>query len=245
MVNRIIVFDVWGEFAHFRRSYTTSSPLTFSFPPPTTVRGLVGAILVLRKEEYIEITNRLKVGISILSPLRRLRFALNYISTKGKNRKFEPTLFRDRKASETLRTQVQVEFLRDVKYRIYIGGESSLLDSLLNYLPYRKTEFTPCLGLSECLADFSFVGEFEAEPVGIVSRVRSVIPRDRIRNLEFNAPMKLAKERVPVSMNTNREVTKYEDVVFDVNGKELEGEFTGVYRIGKLGENVYMFDVSP
>jgi len=35
-----LVFDVKGDLGHFRKFYTTSSPLTFSFPPPPTVRGI-------------------------------------------------------------------------------------------------------------------------------------------------------------------------------------------------------------
>ncbi|MDI3478645.1 MAG: CRISPR-associated protein Cas5h, partial [Thermoanaerobacterium sp.] len=29
-----LIFDIYGDFGHFKKYYTTSSPLTFSFPPP-------------------------------------------------------------------------------------------------------------------------------------------------------------------------------------------------------------------
>jgi len=245
MVYRVIVFDIWGEFAHFRKFFTTSSPLTYSFPPPPTVRGIVGAILGLSKDRYIEVTNSLSVGVSLLSPVKKIRMGLNFIFTKGSGGKFEPTLFRDKKgdSSKTLRTQVQMEFLKDVKYRIYLSGDESLLNSLMEYLPYRKTEYTISLGLSECLADFEFVGEFEAEFLSKTDSVKSAIPIKNVKILTLEAPMKLLKERIPTFMNTERAVLKYENTLIEATGKEMKGSFTNVFRIKELGENVYMFTV--
>ncbi|MFB3896899.1 MAG: CRISPR-associated protein Cas5, partial [bacterium] len=33
---KILVFDIWGDLGHFRKFYTTTSPLSFSFPPPSS-----------------------------------------------------------------------------------------------------------------------------------------------------------------------------------------------------------------
>ncbi|MEW6070945.1 MAG: CRISPR-associated protein Cas5, partial [Candidatus Thermoplasmatota archaeon] len=40
-----LVFTIKGQFAHWRKWFTTTSPLTYSFPPRTAVIGLIGAIL--------------------------------------------------------------------------------------------------------------------------------------------------------------------------------------------------------
>jgi len=52
---KVLVFDLFGDFAHFRKYYTTTSPLTFSFPPPPTIAGILGAIYGASKEEYLDI----------------------------------------------------------------------------------------------------------------------------------------------------------------------------------------------
>ena len=44
-----LIFKLQGDFAHFKRHYTTTSPLSFDFPPRTVLSGLVGAILGLSK----------------------------------------------------------------------------------------------------------------------------------------------------------------------------------------------------
>ncbi|WP_456460037.1 type I-B CRISPR-associated protein Cas5b [Desulfurobacterium sp.] len=245
MACRIIAFDIWGDLAHFRRFFTTSSPLTFSFPPPTTVRGIIGAILGLQKNEYIEITNRLSIGIYITSPIRKLRTGLNIIFTKRNDGKFEPTLFKDKKGNDkkNVRTRIQVEFLKDPGYRIFVAGDEKLLDSLLNYLPYHKTEYTVSLGLSECLADFKFTGEFTAEEVEETSEIHSVIPTRKIKNISLSNQIKLAKERIPIYMNAERIVQEYDNIVFETSGKPIKGAFKNVFHIKETGENIHLFTV--
>ena len=41
---KVLVFDIWADYGHFRKFYTTTSPLTFSFPAPSTIAGILGAI---------------------------------------------------------------------------------------------------------------------------------------------------------------------------------------------------------
>ncbi len=245
---RVIVFDIWGEFAHFRRFFTTSSPLTFSFPPPTTLRGIIGAILGFSKEEYIVKTRRLSFGIKLLSPVKKLRLGVNFIFTKGSGEKFEPTLFHDKKgdAGKTLRTQVPVEFLKEPVYRIFVSGEDNLLNSLLKYLPYHKTEYTLSLGLSECLADFKFVGEFEAEWFSESPFMDTAILVKDVKSLEFSSGkrtgLRIGKERIPLFMDENRQVLAYEDVIFEVSGKRIAGKFKNIFYLAGLDCYVSFLD---
>ncbi|WP_231717005.1 CRISPR-associated protein Cas5 [Desulfosarcina ovata] len=51
-MTRVLAFKLWGDYGHFRKYYTTTSPLTFEFPPPTSVVGIVSAIIGLDKEQY-------------------------------------------------------------------------------------------------------------------------------------------------------------------------------------------------
>ena len=52
-----LIFDIYGDFGHFKKYYTTSSPLTFSFPPPPTIKGMLGAIGGISKTEYLTKTD--------------------------------------------------------------------------------------------------------------------------------------------------------------------------------------------
>lgn len=241
MVRDVVVFDIWGELGHFRRFFTTSSPLTFSFPPPTTVRGIVGAILGLSKDSYIGVTNNLDVGVSLLNPVKKQRFGLNFINTKGSSG-FEPTLFKDRKEKKNKppRTQVQAEFLKDPKFRVFISGEKKLLEELLSLLKDHRTNYTVSLGISECIADFSLIGKFRAVKVNLGSYVNSVIPVENVLDVDFKQG-KVMKERIPSAMNENRETVEFKDVVFNPDGKPLIGEFNELWEVEETGEKVYLF----
>jgi len=81
---RVIAFKIWGDYAHFRRHYTTSSPLTHSIPPPSALRGVVGAILGLSSDNYPEELgcDVCQFGVRLLSPLKKIRLGINYLDTK-------------------------------------------------------------------------------------------------------------------------------------------------------------------
>ena len=82
---KTLVFDICGDYGHFKKFYTTSSPLTFCFPPPPTVRGMLGAIIGVDKIEYLNIFSHkdCRIAIRILSPVKKTRIGINHINTKG------------------------------------------------------------------------------------------------------------------------------------------------------------------
>lgn len=51
---KIIIFELWGKFAHFRKFYTNSSSLSYSVPPRTTIEGIIAAILGYERDSYYE-----------------------------------------------------------------------------------------------------------------------------------------------------------------------------------------------
>ena len=80
---KVLFFDIWGDYGHFRKFYTTTSPLTFSFPPPSTIAGILGAIYGATKDEYLKIfsSDRCKTALKIISPVKKVRMVINLINT--------------------------------------------------------------------------------------------------------------------------------------------------------------------
>ena len=50
----ILVFDIFGDYAHFRKYFTNMSPTTFVVPPRTVLTGIIGALIGISKEENPE-----------------------------------------------------------------------------------------------------------------------------------------------------------------------------------------------
>lgn len=236
---RAVLFDIWGDYAHFRRFYTTSSPLTYSFPPPTAVRGMVGAILGMGKEEYIDKTSGLYVGVRVLNPVKRIRWGQNLINTKGSSG-FDPTLHRKKEP----RTQIKIEYLKNPRFRIFLSGDEKMIAEVASLLQEHRTHYTLCLGLSELLADFSYVGmaELEALPSGVY-RISSVFPVDIVSDFgeAIEDGIKLLKERVPIYIDTNRVPRLYQDVIVEASGRPVRvGAKDGLYRL-RDGSVIYLW----
>ena len=109
---KALVFDIKGDYGHFRKFYTTSSPLTFSIPPRTTVCGIIGALIGLDKKEYLKYFKKeeAKIAIQILQPINKTRLSINLIDTK-KAKEYYSKIEK--------RTQVTYELLKNPSYRIY------------------------------------------------------------------------------------------------------------------------------
>lgn len=243
---KVVAFDIWGDYGHFRRFFTTSSPLTYSFPPPTAVRGIVGAILGLGKEIYLEATANLSIGVRSLVPVRRVRWGQNLIFTKGRGGRFDPTLFGRHKGNVqgSVHTQVKVEYLKEACFRICVGGRSAMLDDLEALLREHRTHYTVSLGLSELLADFEYAGTHVAQPLPSGTyEVTTVFPVAVLEDLSgaLREGVKFTKERVPIYLAPDRTPLLYQDVVLEVNGHPVQVRVKeGLYQLDN-GEVVYLW----
>ena len=145
---------------------------------------------------------------------------LNLVETKGTGLK-RPL------SCKNPRTQILTEFVKEPGYRIFIThSDNKLLDTLVESIKTHKCVYTISLGLSELLADFSFVGFWDAEEKQneIFIDMPTAVPFSLINSngIEVQPEKKYIKEKIPAEMRPERIVTRYEDVLFDTDGKDLK-----------------------
>jgi CRISPR-associated protein Cas5h len=222
MKKNVLVFDIWGDFAHFKRIETTTSPLTYPFPVGTTLSGMVAAMIGLGRDSYYDMFSRRNFlfGISILRPVRKTRINLNFINTK-----FGYYLWDITRKGYPPRTQIPLELVRKPKYRIYLHLTTSLRDvkeKLKKNLMNHQTVYTLYLGISELIANFEFIGEFESEYVKIKKEeeIQSVITLDS--RIVAEEGKRYGRETIPLYMDSDRRVVEYAEVVYEMNANPLK-----------------------
>lgn len=229
---KVLVFDIWGEFGHFRKQYTTTSPLTFSIPPRTSTAGMIGAIIGLGKDEYLRYLskNDARIAVRIMCPIKKSRIAENLIDTKSAN-----LMSRIKN-----RTQIKFEVLKDVKYRIYFSHTSEeIYNKLYSLLKDHKSVYTLCLGLSEHIANYEFIGEMEvvSEFSESEKEIHSIILEKELLKINFEEGKEYFSETIPLEMLPEREVTEYGKVLFERNGKSIVANVKNLWRL-ENGEGI-------
>ncbi len=234
-MDSILAFDVWGDYAHFKKIETTTSPLTYSVPPGTVLSGLIAGMMGYKRDTYYEDFSRknIEFSIKILNPINKTRINQNLINT-AKRPYFN--LYNQ----DNPRTQIPYEYLTKPKYRIYLGIKNeNKFSNLCKNLKEHKTIYTPFLGLSEHIANFEFVGKFRpSKKEKEKTKIDSILPKKRIEiNLNnIKEGMRWIVENIPIYMNSERIVEEYAEVIFDSNGRAIPLEKAKYYEVG--GDNV-------
>lgn len=228
-MKKLITFDIWGDYGYFRRGYTSTSTITYPFPSRTTIAGLISGIVGLEKDSYHDFfkEDNSKIGLRILNPVKKMNINLNYINTK------EGFLLSDIKNNP--RVQVQAEFLKDVKYRIYVSlDDNNLMEELYENLSEHKSVFTPCLGISECIADFKLAYEdlFDLNVKnGCDVEINSVILKNTYEII-IEPGKKYGIVKSPGFMNSDRIVSKFLEYYYEENGCAIKIKKGDFYSVG-------------
>jgi CRISPR-associated protein Cas5h len=250
MNSHFLAFDWKGFMAHFRQFDANSSALSYSFPPPTVVAGMLAGVLGIEKDEYYERFNRnnLQIAVQIVTPPRKLVQTLNYIYAKSAN---------DLNMSgENLHTQIPAELLvapsfpqAPLHYRIFLktveaalakGLEEALRQSKFRYLPYLGsapfTSWIEWLGTQETI---DLVASTEPTSVDTIVPLAAVELRTlRMEALDSILPA-FFREHVRRDFLPGREPGEVIDVVWERNRGKIKAQFKEpVYRL-QLEQQIY------
>ena len=173
----------------------------------------------IRKDKNNEDLNYSKCNLSIriMNPIKKTIINQNLINTKTAEKM-------SRMKSKGGRTQIRIENLKDVKYRIYVEifsekEHNDLLSRLKNHSPV----FTPSLGISENLANFSFIEEVEYKNEMGDIKLHSVLNIEKIQpqNVIFEEGKEYFVDTYSLEMQEDREVLKYGEILIERKGQEI------------------------
>ncbi len=228
-MGEVLVFDLTGPMAHFRKYYTNTSALTYGFPPRTALMGVVAAVLGFARDSYYEKLDRGRFAVAVKTPTRRLLQTVNYVRTKKED------LTSLRQLKRVPGTQTPLEFLfpdgehRFLRFRLFFGHPDA---ELLREAARRLQEERPCfplyLGLTECLATARYIGLFGSQDYQTVSSgaavaLTSVLNAAHLEKVDLPAAKtaRLVRERAPYAFGPGRTLRPPVAVVYEAAGQPL------------------------
>lgn len=234
-----LVYKVHGEWGHFRKVFTTTSPLTYGIPPRTAVTGLTAAILGIGRETFPEVftPEKCAYSISLDSPVKKSQMPINLVKTKDET---ENLLHPFKNPPERIeRIQVPFEMLKNPRYKVYLKHvNEDILDRLEKMLENGKTVYTPYLGITECIAEIEYVGRYNSEKIESTEdevSINSVMEKGA-GSVLVEAGKKYEVERQPFHLDSSRKPLSHKDILFESNGDPIRVKDVTYHRVD--GQNV-------
>ncbi|MFA0960355.1 type I-B CRISPR-associated protein Cas5b [Roseivirga sp. BDSF3-8] len=249
----VLAFTLRGEYGHFRKFNTTTSPLSYSLPGPTALAGLMGAVLGIEREDSggklpgggeplreAFSPKRCRWAVQVIHPVKKVYIGFNLINTKA----FADYYNLDGRANKG-RTQVEFELLKDLAYRIYLQWDHPRRDELAERLSVRRHHFTPYLGLSQFTAELDGEGteklkkvsgddEFEA----CHSAINLSLLEGEGRLIDFGDEQHYHTDTLPLEMNLQREIGRYGEVLLETHGNPIKVKGAELYRT-QTGQHIH------
>lgn len=233
--NKFIIFDISGEFAHFRKFNTTTSPLTYPVPPRTTLAGMLGAIIGLGRFSFYDVFSREKafIAVQIINPIKKTSHAFNLVDTKK-------SFF-----NIANRTQIEFDLIQNAHYRIFISVlDEKIYSQLQKNISLNQTHFTPYLGLSQFTAKIDFIAEIEginkeANKYEDITTALNLSHCKKENPIEFDFTSKYSSNTMAIEMqledNNKRIVTEFADVLVELDGKPIKAFVNNYIHIENFG----------
>jgi len=235
--NNVLVFDLIGSNAHFRNIQTNSTSLSYSFPSPTVIYGLIAGILGKKRDSYYDLFQPFNIflAIDIKSQLRKELFTVNY------------RVYRDKEKGYT---QIPLELIfpldsKELRYRIYFAiNDNEVYTNLADYLREDKAIYPPYLGLTEMIARIEYLGEFSIIKVeqGKKVELNNIIPTKKyiIQESDMYEPLILYPEYMRYNFKANRKPGEMKKFFYIAKGKfKVEvGEADEIYKLS-IDDNLH------
>lgn len=232
----VLVFDIKGRFAHFRKFYTNSSSLSYLLPPRTTLMGIVAAILGLERDSYYEIlsSENLDITARIMFKPRKIMQTLNYMKIESPKEIF--------KAKN--HTQVPFEVIasqeKNVVYRVYLSHrDKAIYEKIKNNVIFGKSEYPLYFGAAPFSANIEYIGEYAGEIIEKEASILTPINKDLIEKIYFgDNNLILARERMPRDFDNDRMIKDAATYIYDEMGSAIKVKLkTSIVRL-QTGEEI-------
>lgn len=232
-INKVLIFNIRGKAAHFKKYYSNKSSLTYKIPPRTVLMGMVASILKYPRDSYYDIFSpeKAKFGVKIEKAGFTHFECMNYLKEDGDH------------------TQVRLQLLLPkydvLKYQIYfVHKDEELLENLAMKIKNDKSGYGLFLGQRQFRATAEFVDLYEKPDIleDFKGEISTLTYKKNIKELQINNQFELTVDNIPISfkkVKSGREPQEITEVCFEGYGSKISGSFKKVIKIGD--ENISFY----
>ena len=222
---RVLVFDLKGKIAHFRRPDTTTTHASYPFISRTVLHGLLASIL---GEERLLGENR--IGIQLLSEVKTVTQELSFLGKGWVG------------GGSTFNRPTSIELVANPYYRIYYAGDH--LDKLSSMIEERRSTYHTYLGSAYCLTFPEFIDCYEGSLLETLSSsiMETVVPSHAIKKLSLKLGVQYGRVGgMQYEYLGERAFQGTINLIYEVSGKVL----SFVPQIQQKGDYPYQFYKLP
>ncbi len=224
-MDKLVVFELKGKLACWKKFYTNSSSFTSFIPYRTNILGIIASVLELPRDSYYSelSTENCKISVEILSTLKKQFHCLNYF----------------KKPNQRDYTQVRLEVLSPedisqdmIKYRVYLWFKDNnkfTLEDFINRIKTKRLGFGVYLGQRQFRGDIEFIEVIDKFQIS--SNVSEISSITNISNLSSREDLDYSNSEIYIEKMPL-------DFIFSGTEEEKEKNICN-RELQKVGEIVY------
>ncbi len=232
--NKCIIFEYRGKYAHFLRAEANASAPSYPFPSRTILLGLVGSILGLSKDSPQVVLKGSNFAV-------KGQYETTHWHTANLRKDFPASLpekinKNDKGTSKKQRnTIITQEWLFRPDFTVFAQLPDDVHNHFENRVKKRKWHFSPCLGLSEMMADIEFVDSVKVESLEKnIHKITTLMQKKEVQ-LDMDSILKqnlaIKSIRMPRDVTTKRKFV-HENYLYEARGKELIVKTKSAFLVG-------------
>lgn len=154
-MNKVIKFNIIGEYGHFKIPYSNNNPLTYSFITKPALIGLIGCVVGIERNDmkrlYPILCNNLKYSLIIKNTFQK-----ESISSYTCN-------LENYKNGRTKKSPKPMEYIKNPNWDIYLynSGDNNEVNDIFEKFEYNIQNtiyaWQPTLGIKQCVCHIEYV----------------------------------------------------------------------------------------
>lgn len=145
-------FEVWGDWAHFKKPETNNNPLSHDLITKTALIGMIGAVLGIERQEmkkyFPEFSANFLYGVQLLGPVKKVSWGFTSRTAINPTGAGTPKYF---------------EFLKNPKFKITLALKNeeskAYFDKFIFNIKHEEAIYPPVLGWHNCPANLKYISE--------------------------------------------------------------------------------------